>query len=226
MRLALFMIYRTLILILLTSLVNACAVTRSEPAVDVRQLAPFENEENRGELHTAVLAGGCFWGVEAVFEHLKGVSDVRSGYSGGDAKTARYDKVSAGKTEHAEAVKIPYDPAQISYVQLLTIFFSVAHDPTQLNRQGPDVGRHYRSAIFFTSEEQRRLATEFIERLNTSKTFGRPVVTELVPLTQFYDAEEYHQDYMRKNPDQPYIVVHDKPKVEDLKKRFPELLKN
>ena len=180
------------------------------------------NVEVQKDLQTAVFAGGCFWGVEAVFEHTKGVVDVRSGYSGGTAKSANYDLVSGGDTDHAEAVKVTFDPAKVTYGQLLTIFFSVAHNPTELNRQGPDTGRQYRSAIFFTDEDQKKMALAHIEQLDKSKTLSKPVVTEVVMLEKFYDAEAYHQDYMKKNPNQPYIVAHDRPKLEDLKKRFPE----
>lgn len=205
--------------------VGCGVVNSSTQTADIKDLAPASEVENPvgKDLKTAVFAGGCFWGVEAVFEHIKGVKDAKSGYSGGDAKTADYDKVSGGKTDHAEAVLVTYDPAQVSYTQLLSVFFSVAHDPTQLNRQGPDVGRHYRSAIFYVDEEQRRLASEYIAAIDKSKTFPKPVVTEIVPLVKFYDAEPYHQDYMAKNPNQPYIVMHDKPKLVDLKRKFPEL---
>lgn len=175
---------------------------------------------------TAVFAGGCFWGVEAVFEHIKGVRIVTSGYSGGTAETADYDKVSYGDTGHAEAVKVIYDPAQVSYEQLLKVFFAVAHNPTELNRQGPDTGTQYRSAIFYTDDEQKRLAESYINELTKAKTFNAQIVTQIVPLTAFYDAEDYHQDYLVNHPNQPYIVIHDKPKVENLSKQFPDLYKN
>ena len=171
----------------------------------------------------AVFAGGCFWGVEAVFEHVKGVIDVKSGYAGGTKETANYDAVSSGETKHAESVEIRFDPAKITYEQLLKIFFEVAHNPTELNRQGPDVGPQYRSAIFFLNDEQKNVAKKFIEAVNASKAFPDPVVTEVVPLKGFFEAESYHQDFMRKNPDHAYIVYHDKPKVEALKKRFATL---
>jgi peptide-methionine (S)-S-oxide reductase len=174
-------------------------------------------------LQTAVFAGGCFWGVEAVYEHTKGVTDSRSGYAGGTAKTAKYDTVSGGSTGHAESVQVTFDPSQVSYEQLLHIFFSVVHDPTQLNRQGPDSGTQYRSAIFYTSEDQKRAAENYIGELSKSKTFSRPIVTQVVALDKFYDAEDYHQDYLEHHPDEPYIVVNDQPKVADLKKKFPEL---
>lgn len=172
---------------------------------------------------TAVFAGGCFWGVEAVFEHTKGVIDVKSGYAGGDAKSANYDDVSGGGTAHAEAVIVTYDSSQITYEKLLLVFFSVAHDPTELNRQGPDTGPQYRSAIFYASDVQKKSAADFIAAIEKSKALSNPVVTKLEPLEKFYDAEKYHQDYLKRNPTQPYIVTHDLPKLEDLKTRFPEL---
>lgn len=177
------------------------------------------------ELQTAVLAGGCFWGVEAVFEQLNGVADVVSGYAGGEANTARYEMVGGGNTGHAEAVKITYDPAQITYGQLLKVFFSVAHDPTQLNRQGPDVGPQYRSAIFAGNEEQKQVAAAYIAQLNAARVFERPIATTVGPLEGFYLAEAYHQDYLRLHPTQPYIVHHDLPKLDALKAQLPELLK-
>lgn len=211
----------TLIAALATTV--ACGIASSSgKTVDLTDIVPTTEAEPQKGMQTAVLAGGCFWGVEAVFEHVKGVVDVKSGYSGGTAKSANYDKVSAGETEHAEAVEIVYDPAKVTYTQLLTIFFSVAHDPTQLDRQGPDVGKQYRSAIFYTNEEQKKTATAYIEAIDRSKALSKPVVTQIVPLEKFYAAEGYHQDYMKKNPTQPYIVAHDRPKLEDLKKRFPE----
>jgi peptide-methionine (S)-S-oxide reductase len=174
---------------------------------------------------TAVLAGGCFWGVEAVFEHVKGVTDVKSGYSGGAADAARYEIVSSGQTGHAEAVRINYDPAQISYGQLLKVFFSVAHDPTELNRQGPDRGPQYRSAIFYSDEEQKRIAEAYIKQLNDAKIFSGPIATQVAALEVFHEAEGYHQDYLAKHPDQPYIVIHDLPKLDNLRKHLPELYK-
>ena len=171
----------------------------------------------------AVFAGGCFWGVEAVFEHVRGVLHVESGYSGGTAETAHYDKVSAGRTAHAEAVRVTYDPSKVSYAQLLDVFFTVAHDPTELNRQGPDTGKQYRSAIFYADEEQRQAAEDYIKRANRAKAFKRPIVTQVVALEAFHEAEAYHQDYAARHPDQPYIVVNDLPKVEELRRRFPAL---
>jgi peptide-methionine (S)-S-oxide reductase len=172
---------------------------------------------------TAVFAGGCFWGVDAVFKHVKGVADVASGYAGGTAATARYERVSDGDTGHAEAVRVRFDPAQVSYQQLLEVFFNVAHDPTQLNRQGPDVGTQYRSAIFFTSADQQIAATRFVEQLQAKKTFARPIVTQIVPLQQFYIAEDYHQNYLALHPNQPYIVFNDMPKLDQLRKQLPNL---
>ena len=167
---------------------------------------------------TAVLAGGCFWGVEAVFEHVKGVTDVSSGYAGGSRADASYDKVSADRTGHAEAVRISFDPAKVSYAKLLHIFFTVAHDPTQLNRQGPDVGKSYRSAVFPQSKAQAAAARAFVARLKQS----RPLVTR-IESGPFYPAEAYHQDFARKNPFHPYIIAHDQPKVAALKRQFPTL---
>ena len=171
---------------------------------------------------TAILAGGCFWGIEGVYEHVKGVLDVVSGYAGGSVKNPDYESVSSGRTGHAEAVRITYDPSQVSYGDILKIFFSVAHDPTQLNRQGPDVGTQYRSAIFFNDAEQEKVAREYIKKLGEAKVYSRPIVTEVTPLKQFYMAEDYHQDYMEHHPNQPYIVYNDRPKVEHLKAQFPQ----
>jgi peptide-methionine (S)-S-oxide reductase len=171
---------------------------------------------------TAVFAGGCFWGVEAVFRHVKGVSKAVSGYAGGAAKTADYERVSTGSTGHTESVEVTYDPAQVSYGELLRIFFSVAHDPTQLNRQGPDYGTQYRSAIFFTNDEQKRVAQAYIEQLGQAKAYASPIVTQLVALPAFYPAEAYHQNYLALHPTQPYIVYNDLPKLAQLKQQFPE----
>ena len=172
----------------------------------------------------AVFAGGCFWGVEAVFERLKGVKDVVSGFSGGSKSSAHYDMVTTGATGHAEAVRVTFDPSQISYEQLLKVFFVVAHDPTQLNRQGPDEGTQYRSSIFYADSRQRAISEAFIQHLNETKLFRKPVVTTVVPLEGFYPAEAYHQDFVRKNPRYPYVVYNDLPKLEHLEKTFPELL--
>lgn len=190
------------------------------PLPDPKIDAPLAKAKS---VQTAVFAGGCFWGVEAVFEHLKGVTDAVSGYAGGSAKTASYERVSSGRTGHAEAVRVTYDPSRISYGQLLKVFFSVAHDPTQLNRQGPDVGPQYRSAIFYASEEQKRVAEAYIAQLDAARAFARPIVTQLAPLEAFYAAEAYHQDYLVRNPTQPYIVMHDLPKLAELRRRFPAL---
>jgi peptide-methionine (S)-S-oxide reductase len=171
---------------------------------------------------TAVFAGGCFWGVEAVFRHTKGVTTSVSGYAGGDAKTADYETVSTGRTGHAESVQVTYDPAQVSYGELLRVFFSVAHDPTQLNRQGPDYGTQYRSAIFYTNDEQKRIAQAYVEQLRQAKAFSNPIVTQIVALPAFYPAESYHQNYLALHRTQPYIVFNDLPKLAALKEQFPE----
>ena len=174
----------------------------------------------------AVLAGGCFWGMEAVFESLKGVSNVVAGFSGGSAATAHYDIVSTGMTGHAESVEITYDPAQISYRQLLRVYFSVATDPTELNYQGPDHGTQYRGSIFYTSDAQKRLAESTIRELTAAHTYNAPIVTAVVPFVAFYPAEAYHQHYLVQHPDEPYIVYNDMPKLAALKSRFPALLKS
>jgi len=171
---------------------------------------------------TAVFAGGCFWGVEAVFRHVKGVSKAVSGYAGGSFKTADYERVSTGSTGHAESVEVTYDPAQVSYGELLRIFFSVAHDPTQLNRQGPDYGTQYRSAIFYVSDEQKRVAQAYIAQLGQAKAYPSAIVTQVVALPAFYAAEAYHQNYLALHPTQPYIVMHDLPKLAQLKQQFPD----
>jgi peptide-methionine (S)-S-oxide reductase len=173
----------------------------------------------------AVLAGGCFWGVEAVFDELRGVKNVVSGFSGGNASTAHYEIVSSGMTGHAESVEITYDPAQISYRQLLDVFFTVAHDPTELDYQGPDHGTQYRSAIFYANDDQKRVAEATIRELGAKHAYPAPIVTKVVPLTGFYAAEAYHQHFIAKNPDYPYVVYNDLPKLKELHKRFPALLK-
>jgi peptide-methionine (S)-S-oxide reductase len=165
----------------------------------------------------AILAGGCFWCVEAVYKNLDGVTSVKSGYAGGTADTADYETVSSGTTDHAESVEVVYDPSRISYGQILKVFFSIAHDPTQLNRQGPDTGRQYRSAIFYADDEQKRLAEAYIDQLNKAHVFDRPIVTEVVPLEAFFQAETYHQDYAARNPLNPYIVINAQPKVRKLR---------
>ena len=171
----------------------------------------------------AVFAGGCFWGVQSVFQRVKGVLSTTAGYSGGTAKTATYKQVITETTGHAESVEVVYDPSRITYPQLLRIYFSVAHDPTQLNRQGPDVGTSYRSAIFYTNDDQKRLAEEYIAQLDQQKVFPKRIVTQVTALKAFYRAEDYHQDYAYYNPDNPYIQVCDRPKIEALKQQFPEL---
>ena len=186
------------------------------PVID----APLAN--TKGE-QTAVIAGGCFWGIQAVFEHVKGVISVSAGYSGGSADTAHYEMVSEGNTGHAESVRIKYDPSRISYGQLLKVYFAVAHDPTELNRQGPDTGSQYRSAVFYNSAEQERIAAAYIVQLNKAGVFKRPIVTQVVALKAFYEAEAYHQDYAVHHPDEPYIAINDLPKVAELRKQLPEL---
>jgi peptide-methionine (S)-S-oxide reductase len=176
----------------------------------------------KGE-RTAVIAGGCFWGLQAIFEHVKGVSGVAAGYSGGSAKSANYEAVSDGSTGHAEAVRITYDPSQITYGQLLKIFFFVAHDPTELNRQGPDTGTQYRSVIFYSNAQQHRVAQAYINQLKDGKVFERPIVTQVVGLHAFYKAESYHQDFAIKHPNDSYIVINDLPKVTRLRQEFPTL---
>ena len=172
---------------------------------------------------TAVFAGGCFWGTQAVFERVKGVVKTTVGYAGGSASTATYDQVTTETTGQAESVEVVYDPSKITYGQLLRIFFSVAHDPTELNRQGADVGSSYRSVIFYSSDDQRRIATAYIAQLDAARVFPKPIVTEVTPLKGFYRAEDYHQDYALHHPDNPYIQICDRPKVEMLKQQFPEL---
>jgi peptide-methionine (S)-S-oxide reductase len=174
---------------------------------------------------TAVFAGGCFWGMEALFERVKGVSSVVSGYAGGSAETAQYKKVSAGNTGHAESVQITYDPSQVSYGELLKVFFTVAHDPTQLDRQGFDVGPQYRSEIFLTNEEQKAIARNYIDQLNQAKVFYQPVVTKVGPLTAFYPAEDYHQQYVDQHPHNFYVTAVELPKIDRFKERLPELYK-
>jgi peptide-methionine (S)-S-oxide reductase len=172
---------------------------------------------------TAVFAGGCFWGTQSVFERVKGVIKTTAGYAGGSASTATYDQVTTETTGHAESVEVEYDPSKITYGQLLRIFFSVAHDPTELNRQGPDVGTSYRSAIFYANDEQRRVASAYIAQLDAAKVFPKRIVTEVTPLKGFYRAEDYHQDYALHHPDNPYILVCDRPKIGALKEQFPDL---
>src|SRR6476620_3139093 len=191
------------------------AVLLPDPQVDAPLAANGDS--------TAVLAGGCFWGIQAVFQHVKGVKHATSGYAGGAASTAEYELVGTGRTGHAESGRITYDPSQISYGQLLKIFFSVAHDPTELNRQGPDEGPQYRSAIFYNGEEQHRIAAAYVAQLQQAKVFPRKIVTEITPLKGFYEAEGYHQDYATRHPNDPYIVINDAPKVAHLKQVFPSI---
>jgi peptide-methionine (S)-S-oxide reductase len=195
------------------------AVAVPSPTVDA-PLAAAKSEQ------TAVLSGGCFWGVQAVFQHVKGVISATSGYSGGAAKTAEYELVSNGDTGHAESVKIVYDPSQITYGELLRVFFSVAHDPTELNRQGPDTGSQYRSSIFYGNDEQKRIAEAYIAQLDNAKVFPHRIVTQVVALNAFYPAEAYHQNYAALHPDNPYIVYNDAPKVAHLQQEFPDLYTN
>jgi peptide-methionine (S)-S-oxide reductase len=192
------------------------AVPLPAPSVDARSAAKPGSQ-------TVVLAGGCFWGIEAVFRHVKGVTSATSGYAGGSAETARYDLVSTGDTGHAESVRITFDPSQVSLGQLLQVFFSVGHDPTELNRQGPDDGTQYRSAIFFSDPEQKRVADTYIAQLDRAKVFQGRIVTEVVPLRAFYPAEGYHQNYAALHPNEPYIVINDAPKVVHLRQLFPAL---
>lgn len=184
-----------------------------------------ESPQSTTGKQTIVLAGGCFWGVEAVFEHIKGVTDVRSGYAGGKG-SASYEEVSTGNTGYAESVQITYDPAKITYGKLLKVFFAVAHDPTEVNRQGPDTGTQYRSAIFYSNEEQKRIAQAYIDQLNKAKAFHRPLATQLSALDSFHEAESYHQNYLANHPNEPYIVFNDLPKLENLRKEFPQLYKD
>jgi peptide-methionine (S)-S-oxide reductase len=183
----------------------------------------FATSAASAQTQTAVFAGGCFWGVEAVFEHVRGVQEAVSGYAGGKVVNPSYIRVSSGTTGHAESVRVTFDPAQVSYRHLLEVFFAVAHDPTQLNRQGPDRGTQYRSAIYYANEEQQRDARQYIGELEAKHAFRRPIVTQLEPLQAFYPAEAYHQHYLEQHPDQPYIVINDLPKLEALKRAFPNL---
>jgi peptide-methionine (S)-S-oxide reductase len=202
------------------SFAMACAAAnRSFPA------PPATPVESASGPQTAVFAGGCFWGVEGVFEKMKGVTNAVSGYSGGEAKTAHYETVENGRTGHAESVQVTYDPSKVSYGQLLEIFFAVAHDPTEKNRQGPDTGPQYRSVIFYANEQQKQIAEAYIHEIDAAKVFHAPIVTEVVPLRAFYPAEAYHQKFLQRNPDYPYIVYNDLPKLDHLKKQFPELTK-
>jgi peptide-methionine (S)-S-oxide reductase len=202
----------SLFLLSLTGLVRAAALP-----------APSTDLPNGKPEATIVFAGGCFWGIEGVFEHVKGVKEAVSGYAGGNKVTAHYEIVSTGRTGHAESVKVTYDPSQVTFGKLLQVFFSVAHDPTELNRQGPDEGTQYRSAIFYSTDAERKVAEAYIAQLDAAKLFKHKIVTQLTQLDQFYPAEDYHQHYLEHNPTQPYIAYNDLPKLRDLKKQFPEL---
>jgi peptide-methionine (S)-S-oxide reductase len=210
------------VLVLTTSSTNLDAAENKmalpAPAVD----APFAAKPGK---QSAVFAGGCFWGIQLVFQHVKGVKKATSGYSGGTVASPEYEQVSSGTTGHAEAVEITFDPAQITYGQLLEVFFSVAHDPTELNRQGPDVGTQYRSMIFYANDEQQRIANAYIAQLEQAKVFPRPIVTQVAPLKAFYDAEIYHQNYAALHPDNPYIATNDAPKLDHFRQRLPNLYK-
>jgi peptide-methionine (S)-S-oxide reductase len=210
-------------LLLALAVAAAPFAAQAEPAVIIPPPPMAETLAEGAGLETAVLAGGCFWGVQAVFQRIRGVTKAVSGYAGGSAGTARYELVSRGTTGHAESVEVTWDPARVSYAQLLQVFFTVAHDPTELNRQGPDVGTQYRSAIFFTTPAQKTGAQAYIDQLAAAKKFPRAIVTQVVPLAGFHRAEDYHQDYFNRHPDEPYIVYNDWPKVDSLRKAFPSL---
>jgi len=212
-----------LILLALVAGTTACSAKAANaavpaPAVDAPRAATSAKQ-------TAVIAGGCFWGIQAVFQHVKGVISATSGYSGGAVKNPDYEMVSTGRTGHAESVQVVYDPSQVTYGELLRVFFSVALDPTELNRQGPDEGTQYRSVIFYGNDEQKRIAEAYIAQLDQAKAFSRPIVTQVAPLQAFYPAEAYHQNYFEMHPNQPYIVFNDAPKVAHLQKEFPDLYK-
>lgn len=213
------------LLIMFALLPLACAqmVERSAPIPPAKNDVAMAKTSSK---QTAVFAGGCFWGTQTVFERVKGVVATTAGYSGGTAATAHYDDVTTETTGHAESVRVVYDPSKITYGQLLRIFFSVAHDPTQLNRQGNDVGTSYRSAIFYANDEQKHIAEAYVAQLDAAHVFPKPIVTQVVPLKGFYAAEDYHQDYALKNPTNPYILVCDRPKIAALKQQFPELFQD
>jgi len=218
-----FVVVIPIALVLLASRITSGAVRPngfvSAPAIGA-ELTPAASED------TAVFAGGCFWGVEAVFDHVKGVKKAISGYAGGNLASPTYEQVSTGDTGHAESVEVIYDPSQVAYGKLLQIFFSVAHDPTQLNRQGPDHGTQYRSAIFYRNAQQQKIAESYIKQLTAAKTFSSPIVTQVAPLHGFYEAEEYHQHYLEQHPNQLYIVINDKPKLVALRKEFPDIYRD
>jgi peptide-methionine (S)-S-oxide reductase len=212
-------------LLLFTALLGVTACNaKADPGPSATVPAPVVDASRSATAaqQTAVFSGGCFWGVQAVFQHVKGVISATSGYTGGSAKSAEYEIVSTGETGHAESVQLVYDPSQITYGELLRVFFSVAHDPTQLNRQGPDTGTQYRSSIFYGSAEQKRIAEAYIAQLDQARIFSRPIVTKIAPLQAFFPAEAYHQNYAALHPNQPYIVYNDAPKVEHLRQQFPD----
>lgn len=217
---ALLIVLAVVLVLARTSAGTARAAIQLPPPATAAQLTAGQGSD------TAYFAGGCFWGVEAVFEHTKGVESAVSGFSGGTVANPSYQQVTSGSTGHAETVRVVYDPSQVSYGQLLLIFFAVVHDPTQLNRQGPDVGTHYRSAIFHTGDTQRNAATEYIAQLAAAKAFPRPIVTQVVPFDRFYVAEDYHQDFAERHPNHPYIRYHDAPKVAHLKREFAGLYRD
>ena len=205
------------------TLLTTIACHASSAAVKLPNPTADEPLSKSKSTETVVLAGGCFWGIQAVFEHVKGVTSATAGYSGGAANTAQYEVVSTGRTGHAESVKVVYDPSQVSFGQILKVFFSVAHDPTELNRQGPDEGTQYRSVIFYGSDEQKRIAQAYVDQLNGAKLFSQPIVTQIVALKAFYPAEGYHQNYAEQHPNEPYIAINDLPKIDHLKQTLPEL---
>lgn len=213
--------FSAIILVAAGAIVAAWMASAAEQAFVIPPPA-VDNQKMSGPTQTAVLAGGCFWGVQGVYQHVRGVKNVLSGYSGGDKASADYEVVSTGRTGHAESVQITFDPNVISYGEILRIYFSVAHDPTQFNRQGPDVGTQYRSAIFYSDETQKNIAEKYIAQLNHTTIYGRPIVTRVDPLKAFYVAENYHQDYLINNPHNPYIVYNDLPKIVNLKQTLPE----
>jgi peptide-methionine (S)-S-oxide reductase len=206
---------------LLGALAYLTQCAAAEPATHLPPPA-LDNPKQPGHAQTAVLAGGCFWGLQGVFEHVHGVREVLAGYSGGARSTAHYDDVGSGHTGHAESVQVVFDPAEVTYGELLQVYFSVAHDPTELNRQGPDTGTQYRSSIFYADDSQRRIAESYIAQLDKAKAFPQPIVTRVDPLKGFYEAEGYHQDFYLKNPAYPYIVINDLPKIRNLKQLYPD----
>jgi len=215
-----FSIFPALALVVLMALLAGSSPAKNRLFPSAAVDSPKASQSGK---QTMVVAGGCFWGIQAVFQHVKGVTNATSGYSGGQANTAEYELVSSGQTGHAESVKVTYDPSEITYGELLKIFFSVAHDPTELNRQGPDEGTQYRSVIFYNGDEQKRIAEAYIAQLGAAKVFSNKIVTQVVPLKGFYTAEAYHQDYASNHPTDGYIMFNDAPKVSHLRKAFPEL---